>query len=199
MMYKTSLRWLLVLTLLAGLSLACSLLTVGGPKNPSTPTAVLVQPTQPVEPPTPTAAPTTAEAEAASTPGLVAVELKLTDSQMTQYLTDQLKNQTDPVLQNPQVHAHDGVIDVKGQVKRSVITGDVKVTLLPTVDDQGRPHLKIQSADLGPIPVPDSLVEGFSNMIDQSMTANADPGQTGYDVKSIQVFDGYILITALPK
>jgi hypothetical protein len=186
-MNKTSLRWSLALALLTATSLACSL-TVGGPKIPPTSTPVPEQPTQDVE-----QAVETAVANP-STPGTA--EIKLTDSQMTQFLVDQLGKQTDPVLQNPQVHAHDGVIDIYGQIKRSVISGNVRVSLTPSVDDQGTPHLKISSADFGPVPVPQSLLSSFTDMIDESMKANADPTQTGYTVKSIQVFDGYIVINA---
>jgi uncharacterized protein YpmS len=190
MMNKTSLRWLLALAIITATSLACSL-SVGGPKIPPTVTPVPEEPTQNVEQVVETAVSST------STPGVI--EIKLTDSQMTQFLIEQLNTQTDPILQNPQVHAHDNVIDIYGQVKRSVITGNVKVSLLPTVDDQGIPHLKIDSADFGPVPVPDSLLKSFTNLIDQSMSANTDPSQTGYSVKSIQVFDGYIVINATPK
>jgi len=191
-MNKTSLRGVMAIILLAAASLACSF-GLGGPKSPPTPTAepTSVEPTQPIEQQIET------QISSTSTPGVV--QIKMTDAQLTQYLADQLKTQNDPVLQDPQVHAHDNVIDVYGKVSRGIISGNVKVTLAPTVDEQGNPHLKIQSADFGPVPVPESILNNLSDMVDQSMMANTDPQQTGYKVNSIQIFDGYIVINATPQ
>lgn len=189
-MNKSSLRGMLLLSLLAGTVLACSI-SVGGPKLLPASTAVSPVPTQNLQPQVETAVPTS--------PAAGEVQIRLTDAQMTAFMVNQMKQQQDPILLNPQVHAHDSVIDVYGTVQRSLFSGNVRVTLVPSVDDQGTPHLKVQSADFGPIPVPDSMLQSFTSLIDQSMLENAAPQQTGYQVKSIQVGDGFILITAVPK
>jgi hypothetical protein len=195
MLKKTSLRGLMAVLLLVTTSLACSLFeraitpTPNPTYTPLPPTSI--EPTQPIEQQIETAISVT------TTPGVM--QIKLTDAQMTQFLTDQLKTQTDPILENPSVHAHDNVVDVTGQIKRGIISGEVTIKLVPAVDTEGKPHLQIQSANFGSIPVPKAIVDNLSSLVDDAMGTNADPGQTGYTVTSIEVFDGYIVINAKPQ
>jgi hypothetical protein len=195
MMKKTSLRGLMAILLLVTTSLACSLFeravnpTPNPTDTPLPPTSV--EPTQPIEQQIETAVSIT------STPGVM--QIKLTDAEMTQFLTDQLKTQTDPILESPKVHAHDNVVDVTGQIKRGIISGEVTIKLVPGVDTEGKPHLQIQSANFGSIPVPQAIVDNLSSLVDDAMGTNADPSQTGYTVTSIEVFDSYIVINATPK
>lgn len=187
---KSSLHFMMAVMVLAASGIACSLFT-----GRSTPTQI--PPTAPVVPSETAVEPTST---AVSVPTAASeLQIKLTDAQMTEYLNKQLATQTNPVLTNPVVHAHDGIVEVNGQFTQGFISGNVRVILVPSVDAQGKPHLKIQSADFGGIPVPDSIVQNFSETIDQAMAERLDPAQTGYKVNSIQAFDGYILITAVPS
>ncbi len=196
MMKKTSLRGLMAIILLVTTSLACSLFerAVNPTPNPTDtplPPPTSVVPTQALEQQIETAVSIT------STPGVM--QIKLTDAEMTQFLTDQLKTQTDPILENPKVHAHDNVVDVTGEIKRGIISGEVTIKLVPAVDTEGKPHLQIQSANFGSIPVPQPIIDNLSSLVDDAMGTSADPSQTGYTVTSIEVFDGYIVINAKPQ
>lgn len=128
-----------------------------------------------------------------SNPGEAAVIL--TQEQLTSYLTFALAEQPDPPIRDPQVYLQNGLIKVFGKAQGEYFTANALIELAPSVDANGQLALTIQSADFGPLPVPESLLESLSGAITGAFTGGLGPLATGIQITNVAIVDGEMAVT----
>ncbi len=123
------------------------------------------------------------------------VSITLTEAQITSALDHYFSTQEKPLLTEPQVYMRDGKIELYGKVEQGLLSANVRLTLSAAIDENGKPDLNIVDADLGPLPMPDSLLSTASNLIDEGITGAIGPMITKFRAETIIVNDGFLTIS----
>jgi hypothetical protein len=127
------------------------------------------------------------------------VTLILNETQLTSYLADQLSKQPDPILSDPQVYLRDGQIQVYGTARRSYFLVTVAAFLKAGVDGQGHLAVTLDSADFGPLPVPQGLKDAVTSSIQDAYTGAIGPAATGIRLENVTIAGGTMTVTGRTK
>ena len=176
----------LVLITLTLAILACSVF-VGGPDYPATPIPVSTTAAQSLK------TQVTHAAATAVTTGTIT--LKITEEQLTSYLTVYLQSQPNLPIINPQVQLQNGQMKLLGKVQQGVFSANVSMTMTVGVDQNGRPSINITQQDFGPIPAPKGLNEAVSAFLAEALTGSLGPAATGFRLESISITNGVMIVT----
>jgi len=181
---------LIVLATLALAVLACSVF-VGGPDYPATPVPVSTTAVQSLKTQVTQAAATAAESGA--------ITLKITEEQLTSYLTVYLQSQPNLPITNPQVQLQNGQMKVLGKVQQGMFSANISMTMNVGVDQNGQPKITITQEDFGPIPAPQGLNEAASAFVAEALTGSLGPAATGFRLESISIVNGVMTVTGRVK
>jgi hypothetical protein len=105
-----------------------------------------------------------------------------------------LQETGDQTITNPQIYLRDGKIQVIGNVNRDDLTATAEVVVAVGVDSSGQANFDIESAKLGPFPLPENLISQLEtrlNLIFQQQIASLAPNMV---IESIQIADGQMTI-----
>ncbi len=169
--------------ILAGV--ACQI-DVGGPQRPASPIATPANPTESMA-----AAWRSALAAAATTHKLMIV---LNEGQLTGFLLSRLDSQADPILSDPQVFLRQGQMQIFGVAQQGPFRANVLVTIEPVLKPDGTVGFEVASADLGPIPAPDSVRESLSAMLTEAFTGSIGSLATGFRIQTLAIANGELAI-----
>ena len=170
---------------LALTGIACQI-DVGGPQPPAPPIATPSSPADSM-----TAAWQSALTAAATTHRLMIV---LNEGQLTGFLTSRLEKQTNPVLSDAQVFLRQGQMRIFGVAQQGPFRANVLVTIAPVLKPDGSIGFEVASADLGPIPAPDSVRESLSAMLTEAFTGAIGSFATGFRIQSLAIANGELAI-----
>lgn len=165
-------------------SLACQV-DLGGPLPPSG---------APPAPSTPESAQQAWAAALSSVNAQGEFTLRLDEGQLTSLVAGQFGSQANPPLKDPRVFLRNGKIQVYGLVQRSYFQANAVVGITPQVDSDGQLALDVTSAQLGPIPMPESVKKAVSSTISQAFTGNLGSLATGIQIKTLTVADGKLTL-----
>jgi hypothetical protein len=173
--------------LLAALAvtLACTLF-VGGPEMPTPPIPVSTEAVTSLQEQIKAAV----EAGAASGE----VTLLINETQLTSYLAFKLAADSNPMFTDPQVYLRDGQMRIYGKAQRGSLAANIGIVLEVGLDAEGRPELKLVSADFGPFPLPEGLNDAITAIIDEAYTGSLGPVATGFRLQSITIADGVMTV-----
>ena len=163
-------------------SLACNL----GAARPGTPTPVDTVPADGVDQNTPQ--------PPVESPGGATVEVVVTEAQLTKLVNETLQNQSDPPIVEPQILLRDGQIEFSGKTANQPIQADVNAVMTVQVDATGQPVFDLVSADLGPFPVPQAMLDQIEGQLDQALRAELQSKTAGITIESITIADGEMTI-----
>ncbi len=169
--------------LIAGI--ACQV-DVGGPQPPGAPI--------------PTPEGSSASLNAAWRTALQAAEtshrlmIVLTESQLTGFLASRLASQADPILLEPQVFLRKGQMEIFGIVHQGPLQANVLVSIAPILKPDGTIGFDVASAELGPIPAPDSVRRSLSAMLTEAFTGSIGSFATGFRIETLAIADGELAI-----
>jgi uncharacterized protein YpmS len=127
------------------------------------------------------------------------VTFTITEPQLTSYLAMKLQQQTDPFLTNPQVYLQDGQIQIYGTAVQGYFQATAAIILTAGVDDTGQLVIELTSADFGPLPVPEGLLDAITAMVEEAFTGAVGPVATGIRLTSITVANGVMTVTGQIK
>ncbi len=130
-------------------------------------------------------------AAAATTHKLMIV---LNEGQLTEFLISRLEKQTDPVLRNPQVFLRQGQLQIFGVAQQGPFRANVLVAIAPVLKPDGSIGFEVASADLGPMPAPDSVRESLSAMLTEAFTGSIGSFATGFRIQSLAIANGELAI-----
>jgi len=123
------------------------------------------------------------------------INLTVTEEQLTSMVAQELEEQGTEGISNPQVHLRDGQIQLTGDIQTQGITAPATMVMEVTIDDNGRPSLQIISANVGPFPVPESLIENVEIRLNQAFLNQLDEMAPNLVVESVVIGDGKMTVT----
>lgn len=118
------------------------------------------------------------------------VVVVMTEEQVTSYVAIKLAEQPDAPLENIQIFLRDGKMTLQGDARVGALTAPATLVINMTVDEDGKVVAAIEDADFGPIPVPQSMLDGLNDTIQQSLTNELTIDSTEVTIKSIAISDG---------
>jgi len=185
---KISLLAGFIVLLLAGL--ACTI-NIGGPGYPTPAIPVSTEAVGDLQ----------SSLETAVAAGAVSgqITLTFTEPQLTSYLYYKLQTQSQPLITNPQVYLRDNQLQVYGTASKGDLEATAMIILSAGVDDQGQLKIKLISADFGPLPIPNGLMEIITATIQEAYTGALGPVATGFRLQSVAIGDGTMTIVGQTK
>ena len=123
------------------------------------------------------------------------LRLEITQEQMTAYVTSRLSSQNPPILTDPQVVLSDQRMIVYGKARSGMFEANMAVTALFSVDADGKPQIAITQAEIGPLPMPQSLRDGMAAAVDEALTGYFGPAAIGFQLEGIEIREGVMTIT----
>lgn len=125
------------------------------------------------------------------------VSFSITQEQMTYYVAQKIGETPASFISNPQVFLRNGQIELYGEAVNGSLTGNVMIVLHAVVDENGVPSVQLVTADFGPLPVPDGLMDGFSAMMNEALTGSIGSTASGFKLEDISIEDGVMTITGI--
>ena len=123
------------------------------------------------------------------------VTVSITESELTSFIAGKLAAQPEATLSNPQVYLRDGKIKMYVTVTTSSFTANALIVLNAAVVD-GQLTATIESADFGPVPVPNDLLASLSSTINDNLLSLANKLPADVRLKSTSIADGNLTLTA---
>lgn len=123
------------------------------------------------------------------------VNLTVTEEQLTSMVALELAEQGTQGISDPQVFLRDGQIQLTGDVQTQGITAPATMVMEVDLDGNGRPSLRIVSANIGPFPVPDSLIENVETRLNQAFLNQLEEKAPNMFVESVVIADGNMTVT----
>jgi hypothetical protein len=188
-MKKHSLVLFFILLMLT--SLACTIF-VGGPDYPDQTIAASADEVQSMQ----------TQIEQAFSAGAESgiVNLQITESQLTSYMTQKMQEKSNPPFTDPQVLLRDGQMQMYGKINRGMFAANMRISMNVSIDSTTNlPKLEIVEADFGPFPTPEGLNTAISAVIDEAFTGSLGPVATGFRLESISIADGVMTLTGRIK
>ncbi len=116
--------------------------------------------------------------------------LRFTDEEVTSYLALKLEETTEPPITNPQIRFTKGKMYVAGELTNiSPIQLRAMIIAIPRLTDD-QLAIDIESVYLGPIPIPNTLLDSLSQTIDQAL----EEAQVNLKITQVEVFESEIVI-----
>jgi len=116
--------------------------------------------------------------------------LRFTDEEITSYLALKLEETAEPPITDPQIRFTKGKIYVAGKLT-NVGPMQVKAMIVAAprvMDDQL--VIDIESVYLGPVPIPNTLLDSLSQTIDKAL----EEAQVSLKITQVEVFESEIVI-----
>lgn len=122
------------------------------------------------------------------------LRLSIDESQLTSVVAMEIGEQSDPILRDAQIHLQQGQITITGEVNQGSVSLPAEIILLPGVSISGSPQFELVSAKLGPLPVPQALLDSITGTVNELIEDQIS--QIGVDLRleSIIIEDGVMLI-----
>ncbi len=177
--------WILLLVLAAA-SLACNL----GRKGVKTPEPTIPVSTEAVQGLEATVQNTYNEMQQTG-----AINLTITEEQLTSLLAFELVDTAGSAISNPQVRLRDGQVEITADLKSDDFSAQAKVVADVNIDSGGKPSLDVVSANIGPIPLPEQLVKEVENQLNQAFIGQIAMMAPNLFIESIVIENGTMTIT----
>jgi hypothetical protein len=97
-------------------------------------------------------------------------------------------------IRDPQVFLRDGQIQFFATVEQPNWEAVLKLVLTLDVDTVGNPEFSFVSAKIGPLDVPDSILEDIELYVDRAFASQIDQRASDIRVESITIEDGVMTI-----
>jgi len=119
----------------------------------------------------------------------------ITEQQLTSLLASKLEGQSDPFITQPQVFLREGQMRIYGKANRGMFAATVGIVVSTGVDEQGKPLLRVASADFGPLPAPDGLINTITDFVTEAYTSALGPVATGFRLEELGIENGNMTVT----
>jgi hypothetical protein len=127
------------------------------------------------------------------------ITLFVTESQITSILAENLSSQENSFITQPQVYLKDGQVQIFGTAVSGYFKATVSVIMTASIDPEGKLLLELTSANFGPLPVPDGLKEVMTSLVTEAFTGSLGPYATGFQLQSIVIAEGAMMIVGVLK
>jgi len=120
--------------------------------------------------------------------------LTIDEQELTSLIAFELGEQENQIYQDPQVFLRDGQIIMIGNVQQGNTTAPLEMIFTVSANAEGRLDYQLVSAKLGPLPLPDFLLEQISGQIDAAFTSKIEPQMEDIFIERIDIADGVMTI-----
>ena len=120
--------------------------------------------------------------------------LVIDEQELTSLIAFELQKQDTPIFQDPQVYLRDGQIEILGKVQQGNTMASLKLVLTVSADADGHPDFQLVSAKIGPLPLPDVLLQQISDQLDATFTSKIEPRMENIFIEMITIADGKMTI-----
>ena len=118
------------------------------------------------------------------------VTVVITERQLTAFLAARMADAQNPLLKDPQVRLQAGEIQIFGVASAGPLEASALLTIQPLVDPEGVLAFNITTAEVGPVPIPDTLKQGLSDLLTEAFTGKLGSLATGIRITSLAIADG---------
>lgn len=127
------------------------------------------------------------------------VELAITEEQLTSLAAIELQAIQEPKVENVQIRLRDGQVMTTAKVTLNGIPLDMSLNSRVIVGPDGLPKSQTVSAKLGPLPIPESMLDLFTQEVDNILAEQmVFQGQRVF-VESLSIADGVMLVSGYLK
>ncbi len=127
------------------------------------------------------------------------VDLAITEAQLTSLAALELQAIQEPKVENVQIRLRDGQVMTTAKVTLNGIAMDLALTSRVIIGPDGLPKSQTVSAKLGPLPIPDNMLQLFTQEVDALLADQmVFQGQRIF-VESLNIADGVMLVTGYLK
>jgi uncharacterized protein YpmS len=123
------------------------------------------------------------------------IAFTVTQEQVTSLAAQELANRPEANISNPQIYLQDGKIDVYAVYTQQYFDLNIHLVLTAEIDANNQLAVKIETADLGNVPAPESMLAAISSLLDDTITKSLLPATTGFRMESIYIADGMATIS----
>ena len=188
-MQKKSRFWIIIYVL-AVVSLACNL-PFFTPKTPAPPIPITTEAVQSLEETAQNAYEGIQQGETAT--------FVITETQLTSLVALKLQEVGNQTITNPQFYLRDGKLQVYGTITREELEAIAFVVIAVGVDASGQPVFDIESAQLGPVPLPEELISQLETQLQLIFQQEIAKLAPNIAVDSITIADGQMTIVGHPR
>jgi hypothetical protein len=127
------------------------------------------------------------------------VKIDLTEAQINEMIAAQLAENPDIPVQNAVVALTPGQMQIEGTVQQNGLSLAARVILTVSVDAAGLPKVEFISAKIGPLPVPNSLLDQLSTRIAAAIQTQVQAQGQNIVLQNITIGNQTISITGYAK
>lgn len=127
------------------------------------------------------------------------ITLVITETQLTSIIAFEIEERAGAIITNPQVRLRDGQIQLSGDVESQGISAPAEIDIGISVDVVGRPVLNVDSAKVGPFPVPADMISEVEVILNDSFRDQLESMAPNLHVESIIIADGTMTIIGRTK
>lgn len=124
------------------------------------------------------------------------IVIELTEGQLSAAANAALLDQGTQEVKNLQIDLKEGLATLTGSMNQGGVDFPLKIDLTIAVDGSGTPYVTIVDGKLGPLPLPQSILDQLQSQFDQMIQSQVRLAAGDALVKSIVIHDGSMLITA---
>jgi hypothetical protein len=120
---------------------------------------------------------------------------QVTEAQLSAILREGLASRPELGIREPVAYLRDGSIELSAYVERSGLTLPMTITMDLYIDSDNYLQYEITSAKLGPLPVPQAIMDQLSVYIDQSIEQSLGVSRDSVHFESVLVQNGVLSIS----
>ncbi len=122
------------------------------------------------------------------------VEITVNESQLTSMAALELESDPDIPLSNPQIYLRDGQVMLLASLTQNQIAVPLEIVLEISTDGQGKPEYKIVRGQVGPLPVPETIMNRLTDRLDQIIANRTTIDNQPVFIESITIGEGDLTI-----
>ena len=122
------------------------------------------------------------------------VEITVNESQLTSLVARELESDPEIPLTDPQIYLRDGQVTLIASLTQNQIAVPVEIVLVLSADGQGNPEYEVIKGQVGPLPVPENLMNRLTSRLDESIASWTRVDDRQVFVESIAVGDGNLTL-----
>lgn len=126
------------------------------------------------------------------------VALVLEEAELNAYLAAQLARQNDQTIRNPRVRMTGGRMEITADITQ-VITMEAKAVVVPATGSDGRPRLRVESVNVGSIPVPEGFVSQIQRVVDTLLVDYLADSGVGMEITSLEITEGQLIVRGIAE
>lgn len=122
------------------------------------------------------------------------VDLVITEQQLTSLIALEMQSQGEASINDVQVLLRDGKVTITGQVQQDQLQAPLEISLALSADGAGGFTYTIESAKIGPLPLPQFLLDAITEQVDQAVQENIRQVAGDIYIESVSIAGGQMAI-----